>query len=176
MYFLWSPVTESYLDLPPDTSWKWLRSWGCHPTELFPSLATSNTMTSVMNSVMTSVMNSVMTSVDTRRPFAVKGAGNHQLINSGKYVFIIKYLFKEYTDKKEEFFFLIIHEEIQNWSGAQSCVRKAFLIIYEEMRKYLAIYEEAVCHIWLCTRSHLNFLTSEENFLFLSVYTVQKLL
>jgi hypothetical protein len=39
------------------------------------------------------------------------------------------------------------------------------------MRKCeITIYEEAVCHIWLCNRS-LNFLVCEENFFsFLSVY------
>jgi hypothetical protein len=62
-------------------------------------------MTSVMSSVMTSVMSSVMTSVDMRRPFAIKGAENHQLISSGKYVYLfIKYLFREYTDKKKKIF------------------------------------------------------------------------
>ncbi len=37
-------------------------------------------------------------------------------------------------------------------SGAKSYMRKGFLI-YEEMRKFFPIYEEAVSHIWLCTRS-----------------------
>ncbi len=41
-------------------------------------------------------------------------------------------------------------------------MRKGFLI-YEEMRKYFPIYEEAVCHIWLCNCSTLNFLIYEEN-------------
>jgi hypothetical protein len=36
-------------------------------------------------------------------------------------------------------------------------MRKGFLI-YEEMRKYLVIYEEAVSHIRLCNCSLLNFL------------------
>ena len=41
---------------------------------------------------------------------------------------------------------------------AKSCMRKGFLI-YEETRKYLVIYEEAVGHhIWPCNRSRLNFL------------------
>ncbi len=35
---------------------------------------------------------------------------------------------------------------------AISRIRKGFLI-YEEMSKYFTIYEEAVSHIWLCTRS-----------------------
>ncbi len=56
-----------------------------------------------------------------------------------------------YTDKKRE-------KKISSyWSGAKSYMRKGFLI-YEEMRNYLTIYEEAVSHIWLCTRSHVNFL------------------
>ncbi len=54
-------------------------------------------------------------------------------------------------------------------SDAKSYLRKGFLI-YEEMRKYLTIYEEAVSRIWLCTRSHLHFLIYEENlFSFISV-------
>jgi hypothetical protein len=52
---------------------------------------------------------------------------------------------------------------------AKSYMRKGFLI-YEEMRQYLAIYEEAVGHIQLCNRSLLDFPIYEENFLsFLSV-------
>jgi hypothetical protein len=48
-------------------------------------------------------------------------------------------------------------------------MRKGF-IIYEEMRKYLVIYEEAVSHIRLCNCSLQNFLIYEENlFTFLSV-------
>ena len=47
---------------------------------------------------------------------------------------------------------------------AKSYMRKGFLI-YEEMRKYLVIYEEAVSHICrLCNRSLLDFLIYEENF------------
>jgi hypothetical protein len=53
---------------------------------------------------------------------------------------------------------------------AKSYMRKGFLI-YEEMRKYLVIFGEAVSHIWLCTRSFLYFLIYEENFIlfFISV-------
>jgi hypothetical protein len=50
-------------------------------------------------------------------------------------------------------------------SVAKSYMRKGFLI-YEEMRKYLTIYEEAVSHIWLCNCSILNFLVYEENLIF----------
>ncbi len=50
-------------------------------------------------------------------------------------------------------------------------MRKGFLI-YEEMCKYLVIYEEAFSLIWLCNWSLVNFLIYEENFLFfLSVYS-----
>ncbi len=49
---------------------------------------------------------------------------------------------------------------------AKSYMMKGFLI-YEEMRKYLVIYEEAISHIWLCNRSLRDFLTYEENFVFL---------
>ncbi len=50
-----------------------------------------------------------------------------------------------YTDKKENQIFLI-YKEIQSGAVAKSCMRKGFLI-YEEMRKYFPIYEEAVSHI-----------------------------
>ncbi len=48
---------------------------------------------------------------------------------------------------------------------AKSYMRKGFLI-YEEIRKYLVIYEEAVSNIWLCNRSLLDFLIYEEKFVF----------
>ncbi len=44
-------------------------------------------------------------------------------------------------------------------------MRKGFLI-YEEMRKYFPIYEEAVSHIWLCNYSTQNFPIYEENLIF----------
>ncbi len=44
-------------------------------------------------------------------------------------------------------------------------MRKGF-VIYEEMRKYFPIYEEAVSHIWLCNCSILNFLIYEDNLIF----------
>jgi len=50
-----------------------------------------------------------------------------------------------YTDKKENQIFLI-YEEIQSGAVAKSYIRKGFLV-YEEMRKYFPIYEEAVSHI-----------------------------
>jgi hypothetical protein len=49
------------------------------------------------------------------------------------------------TDKKENKIFLI-YKVIQSGAIAKSYLRKGFLI-YEEMRKYLVIYEEAVSHI-----------------------------
>ncbi len=68
------------------------------------------------------------------------------------------------TYKKVNQIFLI-YKEILNGAVAKSYMRKVFPI-YEEMRKYLTIYEEAVSHIWLCNFSILNFLISEENFIF----------
>jgi hypothetical protein len=53
--------------------------------------------------------------------------------------------------KKENPSFLI-YKEMQMGSGATSYMRKG-LLIYEEIRKYFTIYEKAVSHIWLCTRS-----------------------
>ncbi len=50
-----------------------------------------------------------------------------------------------YTYKKEKRNFLI-YNEIQSEALAKSYMRKGFLI-YEEMRKYFPIYEEAVSHI-----------------------------
>ena len=52
--------------------------------------------------------------------------------NDGKNVFTRKLI----TDK-----IFLIYKEIQNWIGCK--------VIYEEMHKYLTIYEEAVNHIWL---------------------------
>ncbi len=48
--------------------------------------------------------------------------------------------------KKEKQIFLI-YREIQSGAVAKSYIRKGFLILYEEMRKYIPIYEEAVSHI-----------------------------
>jgi hypothetical protein len=50
-----------------------------------------------------------------------------------------------YSDKKEKKIFLI-NKEIQSGAVAKSYMRKGFLI-YEEMRKYLVTYEEAVSQI-----------------------------
>jgi hypothetical protein len=51
-------------------------------------------------------------------------------------------------------------------------MRKDFLI-YEEMRKYFPIYEEAVSHIRLCNCSILNFLILyEENLIFFLISVV----
>ncbi len=49
-----------------------------------------------------------------------------------------------HTDKKKKNF--LIYKEIQMGAVAKSYMRKGFLI-YQEMRKYLVIYEEAVSHI-----------------------------
>jgi hypothetical protein len=50
-----------------------------------------------------------------------------------------------YIDKKENQIFLI-YKEIQSGAVAKSYMKKGFLI-YEEMRKYFPICEEAVSHI-----------------------------
>ncbi len=50
------------------------------------------------------------------------------------------------TDKKENKISIIYNKKIQMGAVAKSCMRKGFQI-YEEMGKYLVIYEEAVCHI-----------------------------
>jgi hypothetical protein len=50
-----------------------------------------------------------------------------------------------YTDKKEKKIFHT-YKEIKMGAVAKSYIRKGFLI-YERMRKYLVMYEEAVCHI-----------------------------
>jgi hypothetical protein len=50
-----------------------------------------------------------------------------------------------YTDIKEKDIFLI-YKEVQMGSVGKSYIRKGFLI-YEEMLKYLTIYEEVVSHI-----------------------------
>ncbi len=71
-----------------------------------------------------------------------------------------------HTDKKENQIFLI-YKEIQSGAVAKSYMRKSFLM-YDEMRKYFTIYEEAVRHLWLWNCCILNFLTCEENFLFIS--------
>ncbi len=47
---------------------------------------------------------------------------------------------------KKEIKIFLIYKEIKMGSGAKSYMRKGFLI-YEEMRKYLVKYEEAVSHI-----------------------------
>jgi hypothetical protein len=58
-----------------------------------------------------------------------------------------------------------MYKEIQTGVVAKSYKRKGFLM-YEEMHKYLVIFEEAISHIWLCNRSRLNFLMYEENLIF----------
>jgi hypothetical protein len=54
-------------------------------------------------------------------------------------------IYTRHTDKKEKKMFLI-YKEIQSGTVAKSFMRKGFLI-YEEMRKYFPMYEEAVSHI-----------------------------
>ncbi len=59
----------------------------------------------------------------------------------------------------------LIFKEIQSGAVAKSYMKKGFLI-YEEMRKYIPIYEEAISHIWLCNCSVLHFPIYEENLIF----------
>ena len=89
---------------------------------------------------------------------------------------IFRQLLQTHTDKKENQIFLI-YREIQNGAVAKSYMRKGFLI-YEEMREYLTIYEEAVSHIRLCNCSILKFLIYEKNliFFFTSVVSRQRVL
>ncbi len=54
--------------------------------------------------------------------------------------------------------------EIQSGAVAKAYFRKGFLI-YEEIRKYFPIYEEAVSHL-AASRSILNFRIYEENLIF----------
>ncbi len=68
------------------------------------------------------------------------------------------------TDKKENEIFLI-YMEIQKGSGAKSYMTNG-LLIYGEKFAHFFIYWEALPHIWICTRSHLNFLTYEKNLVF----------
>jgi hypothetical protein len=60
-------------------------------------------------------------------------------------LFIDSYIYRKYTDKKENQIFLI-YREIQSGAVAKSDMRKD-LLIYEEMHKYFPIYKEAVSHI-----------------------------
>jgi hypothetical protein len=79
----------------------------------------------------------------------------------------VNQVLEHYTDKKNTIF--LIYMEIQMGAVVKSYMRKSFLK-YEERRKYLAKYEEAVSHIWLCNGSLLDFLIFEESFdTFLSV-------
>jgi hypothetical protein len=50
-----------------------------------------------------------------------------------------------YTDKNVNKIFLI-YSEIQSGAVAKSYMRKGFLI-YEEMRNYFPLFEEAISHI-----------------------------
>ncbi len=82
-----------------------------------------------------------------------------------------------HTDQKADEIFLIFIRKFR-WNQlqlAKSKIRKGFLI-YEEMRKYLIIYEKVVSHAvqyMTCNRSFLNFLIYEENLsFFLSVHSI----
>ncbi len=93
----------------------------------------------------------------SRLPEAVENVGveasltQHEDTLSQPFLFFYRcrhalYVIRACTDKKEKKIFLI-YKEIQMGSVAKSHMRKGFLI-YEEMRKYLTIYEEeAVSHL-----------------------------
>ncbi len=70
----------------------------------------------------------------------------------------------KYTVKKEKKIFLIFRK-IRKRAVAMSYIRKGFLM-YEEMRKYLTIYEETVGHMGFCNCFILKFLIYEETFIF----------
>jgi hypothetical protein len=53
----------------------------------------------------------------------------------------------QHTDKKENKIFLIYCRRKLLGSGAESYIRKGFLI-YGEMNKYFHLYEEVVSHIF----------------------------
>ncbi len=55
-------------------------------------------------------------------------------------------VFCKYTDKTEKEIFLI-YKENSEWSSCKVIYKRKGFLIYEEMRKYLLIYEEAVSHI-----------------------------
>ncbi len=76
-----------------------------------------------------------------------------------------------YADKKENKIFLI-YKEIQIGSGAKLYMRTGFTM-YEGMRKFFTIYEEAVSHIWLWSRSlWISLYMRNILFSFLSVYNI----
>ncbi len=67
-----------------------------------------------------------------------------------------------------------MYKEFQMGPGAKSYMRKG-ISIYEEMRKYFTIYEEAVSHSYNSLHPiPLNFLIYEENFIvfFVSVNSI----
>jgi hypothetical protein len=55
--------------------------------------------------------------------------------------------FKAFSQIEKLAKIFLIYQEIQNEAVAKLYMRKGYLI-YEKMRKYFAIYEEAVSHIY----------------------------
>ncbi len=72
--------------------------------------------------------------------FALNGEQRPLAAVSYSYFFLERYPVKKMAEK------ILIYKEIRKGAGAMSNVTKGFLI-YEEMREYLAIYEEAISHI-----------------------------
>jgi hypothetical protein len=92
-------------------------------------------------------------SVAKRKQFVFASLGGFLLFrfssfwfaNSQFFGWLIKSSVPQLTDKKENQIFLI-YKAIQSGAVAKSYMRKCFLI-YEEMRKYFPIYEEAVSNL-----------------------------
>jgi hypothetical protein len=83
--------------------------------------------------------------IGPRSRYLIPGYRQHVQIMTKQsyYICILKRLYA--LIKKEKNIFLI-YQEVQMGSVAKSYMRKGFLT-YEEMRKYLVMYEEAVSHI-----------------------------
>ncbi len=88
---------------------------------------------------------------------------NHWLLLYPNRKLIVRYCvgISLWTDEKENEIFLI-YKEIQFRGIGCKVMTKGFLTQSEKFAHFL-IYWEALPYIWLCTRSHLNFLIYEEN-------------
>ncbi len=95
-----------------------------------------------------------------------------KLLFTTMWIVVLHFLFSKqcrHTDEKDNKIFHK-YKEIQKGAVANSYMTKGFLI-YEEMRKYLVKYEEAVSHRWLCNWSIWNYLIYEENFILFFIST-----
>ncbi len=82
-----------------------------------------------------------------------------------------KIKFSSYALIKKENQIFLIYRESQSGAVAKSYMRKGFLI-YEEMRKYFHINEEAVSYICLRNCSTMNFPKYEENSIFFFISAI----